>query len=310
MEFLDTNHGADDWHLQLECFDPHEPFDCPKNYRDMHDDDWDKYHYSWPEYAPCHPELDDAEAIAHVRKCYAGTLTMADAWLGRFLDKMDDYDMWKDTTLILTTDHGHLLGEHGYWAKNYMFDYAELTHIPMIACSPDAEAGSRVDSLTATIDLMPPFMDLHKLDPPESVQGKSIKHLFTDEADHHDAVLYGYFAQAVNMTDGRYTYCRQPEEGSTLYSYTIPSCSKRVPPDKLKEAEFGPFLAYTDYPVFKIEQQSVRQHKASDEPLIYDITKDPNQSEPIEDKDVKALPGAPRAVQTTGVNKKIVVFGE
>ena len=30
----------------------------------------------------------------------------------------DALDMWKDTVVVLTTDHGHLLGEHGYWGKN------------------------------------------------------------------------------------------------------------------------------------------------------------------------------------------------
>ena len=42
------------------------------------------------------------EAVEHVRKCYAGTLMMADAWLGKFLDVMDELGAWKDTTVILT----------------------------------------------------------------------------------------------------------------------------------------------------------------------------------------------------------------
>ena len=48
MEFLDNNHSADNWHLHLECFDPHEPFACPKKYRDMYDDTYDG---SWPDTA-------------------------------------------------------------------------------------------------------------------------------------------------------------------------------------------------------------------------------------------------------------------
>ena len=42
-----------------------------------------------------------------------------DESLGRVLDLMDKHDMWKDTLLIVCTDHGFLLGEHGWWAKKY-----------------------------------------------------------------------------------------------------------------------------------------------------------------------------------------------
>lgn len=45
---------------------------------------------------------------------------------------MDRFDMWEDTAVILTTDHGFLLGEHGLWAKNYMLCYDELVHLPLI----------------------------------------------------------------------------------------------------------------------------------------------------------------------------------
>ena len=87
MEFLNINKDADNWHLHLEVFDPHEPFDCPKKYRDIYDDDWDRYHYTWPLYGRLDPQIDDEETIMHIRKCYAGTLTMADTWLGKLFDK-------------------------------------------------------------------------------------------------------------------------------------------------------------------------------------------------------------------------------
>ena len=120
-----------------------------------------RLHFDWPDYAPVDPTVEDKAALAHIRACYAGTLTMADVWLGKLLDTMDALDLWKDTTVVLSTDHGHLLGEHGYWAKNYVFDYKEkLVHMPMVVCAPDAKP-RRVQALTSTIDLMPTFMELH-----------------------------------------------------------------------------------------------------------------------------------------------------
>jgi arylsulfatase A-like enzyme len=113
MEFLEKNGKEDNWHLHLEVFDPHEPFVAPKKYLDMFNDTWDRYHFDWPQYAAV-TEEEGPEAVDHIRKMYAATLSMADTWLGKFLDKMDERDLWKDTALIFSTDHGHLLGEHGY----------------------------------------------------------------------------------------------------------------------------------------------------------------------------------------------------
>ncbi len=63
---------------------------------------------------------------------------MDDVWLGKLFDQMDELNLWEDTTVILTTDHGHLLGEHGYWAKNYMFDYQKLVYILLVMYHPNA----------------------------------------------------------------------------------------------------------------------------------------------------------------------------
>ena len=52
--------------------------------------------------------------MRHIRACYGGALTMADHWLGKLLDKLDQHDMWDDTVVVLPTDPGHILGERGY----------------------------------------------------------------------------------------------------------------------------------------------------------------------------------------------------
>jgi arylsulfatase A-like enzyme len=287
IDFLDHNHNADNWHLHLECFDPHEPFACPTKYRDMYNDTWDnRYHFDWPDYAPT---TEDDDAIDHIRKSYAGTLTMADHWLGKLLDKMDALDMWKDTTVILTTDHGHLLGEHGYWAKNYMFDYDKLTHIPLFVSSPDADP-RRSSALTTTMDFMPTFMELHGGQNPSAVQAKSMVHLLGQEEDHNDAILYGYFGKDIGLTDGKHTYCRQAIAGSTLYNHTANPCNfsdfeKR---DALANAEHGVFMNHThDIPHYRIKNKSRKHHNAPDHNLIYDTTQDPEQANPIHDAELE-----------------------
>ena len=292
IEFLDRNHDADGWHLHLEAFDPHEPFDCPSRYREMYEDTWDRYFYSWPEYGRLDPELDDEEAVAHIAKSYAGTLTMADHWLGRLLDRFDELDLWRDTTLIFSTDHGHLLGEHGYWAKSSMMDYAELARIPLIVCpAGGVGAGRRVPALTATMDLMPTLLDLHGARPPEHVHGRSFRPLLEGtDGPHHDAVLYGYFGKDINLTDGRYTYCRQPEAGSVVHHHTaMPrGFTDFLAREELAAAETGLFLPYSHgIPHLRIPRRSHRHLDAPGFNPIYDLQADPGQSAPIRDPELE-----------------------
>ena len=305
IEFLKHNRDADNWHLHLEVFDPHEPFDCPAKYHELYQDDWDDYFYTWPDYAPLDPEKDTPEAVEHIKKSYAATLTMNDHWLGRFLDTMDAYDLWNDVSVVFTADHGFLLGEHGYWAKDYTMAYEELAHTPLIVCpagGPSAAAPAanargeevalrRVDALTAAIDIMPTIMDMHGVESPRSVHGSSLLPLLTGTAgSHHDAVLFGTFGMDINMTDGRYTYCRQPLPGSVAYHHTAMPRNFHdfYDRDLLRSAEVGVFLDHCcGVPHFRFGYPSKPHVDAPDFNPIYDLDVDPRQEHPIQDSELE-----------------------
>ena len=285
IDFLEHNGHSDQWHLHLECFDPHEPFACPQKYREEFNDPWDdkELHFDWPDYAPV---KENEDAIKHIRACYAGTLRMADFWLGKLLDKIDKLNLWNDTVIVLSTDHGHLLGEHGYWAKNYMFDFKELVHIPLVICSP-VSSPRRSSALTSTLDLMPTFMELHHTETPEHVHGKSLCPLLEKEDRHHDALLYGYFGKDVNLTDGQYTYCRQPEKFSTVHHHTAMPVNFAGSESRknLTNADMGSFLKSANgIPHYRFSVPSKRHHNAPDYNPIYDINIDPGQAHPLQNK--------------------------
>ncbi len=292
IDFVERYHASDNWHLHLELFDPHEPFDCPTRYVEMYDDLWQGGHFTWPEYGPVRPEIDDERVISHIRKCYAGSLTMADFWLGKLLDAMDRFHLWDEATLVFSTDHGHLLGEHGYWAKNYMFDFQELAHIPLIVCPAGrSSAGQRVQAMTATIDLMPTILELHGAPIPEAVQGRSLAPLIAGKGIDdlhllHEAVLFGYFGKDINLIDGRYSYCRQPVPGSVVHHHTAMPRGFHdfIDREKLAGAQIGRFLRHChDIPHFRMTVPSFRHANAPDYNPIYDLVADPGQENPIRD---------------------------
>lgn len=257
--WLEENHDRDDFLLWVEPFDPHEPFEVPQKYLDMVNDDYEGPLYLWPEYEKTD---GDAARLQHIRKRYAALLLMTDAHLGNILDVMDKYNMWSDTAFFYTTDHGYMLGEHDFLAKNYMPAYNEVFHIPLIVHLPgDAHAGERVSALTQNIDLLPTIMQLHEIERPiqaHPIHGRSLIPLIEGTGTPREYILYGYFGKSINITDGRYTYLRAPRgENKPLYMYTALAIDNKVYFNRKRVADIGKIdtgrlLSWTDYPVYRI----------------------------------------------------------
>ena len=255
VAWLDANRDADDWFLQVELFDPHEPFYCTEEYRKMYGDTWDGPLYDWPRYEVVQ---DSPEAVEHIRKCYAGLLTMTDHWVGKVLDKLDELSLFDDTLIVFTTDHGTMLAEHSYWMKNRMPMYHQLTRIPLIIHMPGGvRAGTRCGALTQTIDLMPTFLDIYGCPAPPHIHGRSILNALNGEALRADAI-FGYFGLAMNITDGRYVYYRNPvrEDLGPLYAYTampVGGLNTWYPRDVHDRIEMGRYFGHTyNMPLYKI----------------------------------------------------------
>ena len=160
LHFLETNVAADNWMLQIELFDPHEPFFVHDHFKQLYGElaDPEADGFDWPAYR----KVSESPAMVEAaRRSYAALVTMCDKSLGRVLDFMDAHDMWGDTMLIVNTDHGFLLGEHGWWAKSVMPWFDELIHLPFFLWDPrSGQHGVRSDALAQTIDIAPTMLRL------------------------------------------------------------------------------------------------------------------------------------------------------
>ena len=292
IEWLENNKEADNWFLQVEIFDPHEPFYCTDKYREVYSDSYDGPIFDWPSYDEVH---ESPEAIEHIRKCYAGLLTMTDHWVGKICDRLDSLGLWDDTLIVFTTDHGTMLAEHDYWMKNIMPLYNEIVRIPLIMSLPgNAQAGTRNDALTQTIDLMPTFMDHFDCPLPPHVQGQSILQTMEGQSERED-VIFGYFGMAMNITDGRYVYMRNPvnEDAGPLYAYTaMPTGGLKTwyPREVYDKVEMGRYYGHTyNLPLYKIPTTGKVPKHHSDEASyagrnqMFDILEDPAQNHPMHD---------------------------
>jgi hypothetical protein len=291
---LDLNSVADDWFLQLECFDPHEPFVAPARFKEAYKSGYNGKILDWPMYE----EASNSPAeIAEIRGNYAALVAMCDEYFGKLLDYFDENDLWKDTSLVLTTDHGFLLSEHEWWGKNRMPYYEEISHIPLMIWHPDhaSQGGARRENLTQTPDLMPTFLEIHGCAIPPSVTGASLIPLISEDAPVHDSVALGMFGGPVCVTDGLYSYFHYPEDltGKDLNLYTLMPAHMRSHFDiaELKTIELAaPFDFTKGAPVMKIKldpkngQLGADGHALGDcVSTLYDLISDPRQEHPLDD---------------------------
>jgi len=254
--WLDENKGADDFLLWVEVFDPHQPFDAPKKYLDMYPDDWAGPKYFRPRGGKVHTS---SEAIKHLRNQYAATLTMVDHWFGKFLNKIKNQGLMKDSLIILTSDHGILLGEHGFTGKNVMPVYSELAHLPAMVHLPESKRkNEKVSALTQNIDIYPTVLDYFGIeDIPDYIHGSSWKPLLEGEVESiRDEAIYGYFGKSVNLTDGDHIFMKTAKSKDNaplnIYSSMPVGLRQYWPKDKFSKIECGRFLAHTNMPIYKL----------------------------------------------------------
>jgi arylsulfatase A-like enzyme len=121
------------------------------------------------------------EQQRELRHGYYASVSFVDAQIGLLLSALDNAGLENNTVVVLWSDHGWKLGEHGGWCKqtNYEID----TRVPLIIRSPFAKAnGKTSQSLVELIDVFPTLADLAGLPIPGNLQGKSLKPIL-DDAD-------------------------------------------------------------------------------------------------------------------------------
>ncbi|ALE04878.1 sulfatase [Arthrobacter sp. ERGS1:01] len=289
LHFVDTNQAADEWMLQIELFDPHEPFFTHDAFKAMYPHDYDGPEFDWPGYQKV---TEPADQVEHARLEYAALVSMCDKSLGRVLDVMDKYDMWKDTLLLVNTDHGFLLGEHGWWAKSVQPWFNELVHLPMFLWDP--RTGGKDDrrgALAQTIDIAPTMLRYFGLEPTPDMQGQDLSTVLADDRAIRDGALFGIHGGHVNVTDGRYVYMRAAAASANapLEDYTLMPTHMRSRfsvPDLADWKVGEPFTFTKGLSTMRVQTSSMLS-SWNHGTLLFDLHTDPGQDNPLIDDDIE-----------------------
>jgi len=289
LEFIETNKREDNWFVQIETFDPHEPFYTMERYKTYGNcaRDYNGPIFDWPHYR--HVTDEERPFMDQPKREYASLVTMCDVNLGKVLDIMDANGMWDDTILIVCTDHGFMLGEHGLWAKCHQPFYEEISHTPLFMHDPRCRRSGRAQALVQTIDIAPTLLDFFGVLIPPDMQGKPLRDVTASDAPARDALLFGIHGGHVNCTDGRYVYMIAPNPDAPLHDYTLmPTHMRgRFRPEELSSMTLSePFPFTKGCPVMRIAAKPIMQCR-DNVTMLFDLESDPMQLASIFDHGVE-----------------------
>jgi arylsulfatase A-like enzyme len=172
VAWLKENHQEGPFFLHVEAFDPHEPWDPPREFLE-------KYlkqpgEHSWPE--PPYGNIKvPPEGVERLRANYAGEASNVDYWYGKVLKTVEELGLFENTLVIFLSDHGALLGEQGQFVKGPERLRRQVTHIPLLVRVPGNQGpGKRVSGFVQLPDIVPTILGRLNLKSPSRVTGEDL----------------------------------------------------------------------------------------------------------------------------------------
>ena len=188
--------------------EPHPPFYAPRDLYESIDKDSLPLPKMPPVDAPpAHPSVQEkTKAFAHLtnyehrqyKGAYYALTQMVDEFVGDVLNTLDELDLWKDTMVLFTIDHGDQMGDHGLYSK-FVFREASV-HAPFMVYHPDYTPGVR-DQFVLHSDVFPTLCDFAGAEIPDYCQGSSLRALL-----EKDETPQGWRKHAVSTNSTNFMY--------------------------------------------------------------------------------------------------------
>ena len=219
---------------------PHDPYAIPQKYWDMYRDEDIQM--------PAHRDTLDAadphskrlryvcetdktpptdQQIRNARHAYYGAISYVDAQFGAILEALDQAGLADDTIVIVTSDHGEMLGERGLWYKMTFFEGG--CRVPLIVHAPGQFNAAHVSASVSHLDLLPTLVELSRGAPrpawPDTLDGRSLVPHLRGEPHAHDEAIGEYLAEGaiapiVMLRRGDFKFIHTPSDPDQLFNVT------------------------------------------------------------------------------------------
>lgn len=198
LEWLEKNGRKDNWYLHVNLWDPHTPYRTPNDFENPFKDDpipdWiteevleahkklagphcaqeiGMYSDFVPAKFPKQPgRLDTLEDVKKLFDGYDSGIRYADKHIGKIIDLLKEKNIYEDTVIIISSDHGENMGELGIYAEHGTADHITC-RIPMIIKWPGGVKNHIDNGLHYNLDLIPTLAELLDIKPSNEWDGKS-----------------------------------------------------------------------------------------------------------------------------------------
>lgn len=190
--------GDKPWVMHLSYVKPHWPYVAPAPYHAMYTPEQClPVRRTAQEKEHAHPVLNayrmqeesvsfsDEECVNRVRPAYQGLIKQLDDHLGRLFGYMESAGLMDNTLVIITADHGDLLGDHWLGEKELFYDVVQ--RVPLIIYDPSEKAnatrGRRESRLVESVDIVPTILSALNMDiPAHRIEGRALQPLLHGES--------------------------------------------------------------------------------------------------------------------------------
>lgn len=164
----------------------------------------------------------DEDQWLQVIKHYLALVVQVDDCVGRIVSQLKALDIYDETIIVFTSDHGEYLGDHGRIQKGWP-GHEMVIRVPLIVTyKAGIDSGLEKSGLVESVDIVPTLLDYAGIQVPTTMQGTSLKSYIAGESKKHKSSIVcemfdpvGYRG-ALIRTD-RYKYYIDLEEHEFLY---------------------------------------------------------------------------------------------
>ena len=227
-------HRSEPFFLGVGFYRPHTPYIAPRRYFDLYPlesiklpdnppDDQDDIPEPAEQIRPLNYRLSD-EKLRECTQAYFASITFMDAQVGRLLDALDRLNLTERTIVVLWGDHGYLLGEHGQWMKQSLFE--ESARVPLLIAAPARKGpgkARRESSKRSTS--IPRWPSSRGVERPANLAGASLKPLLENPKAEWNRPAYTqvqrnkFPGRSVRTEHWRYTEWDHGRKGVELYDH-------------------------------------------------------------------------------------------
>ena len=234
--WLQDREGDEPFFLFLHLIDPHGPYAPPDGYAER---------FRSQEVVeitgniPLPNKIPGVKDLNRYRDLYDGEVAYATDQLGVFLRHLREKDLFDDTLIVFTADHGESMGEHGLYFRHGDDVFQENLHVPLIVKPPRGRGAgpARVADNVSLVDLHPTVLELAGLPVRPGLDGRSLAPLVRGEAPAPAEVFAWARTHVGGVVSGRTKTIAGEKPRADVLSYDLASDPRELSPRPARPKE-------------------------------------------------------------------------